>query len=109
MSVTRVHDWRFRPDGDVEEGIAAMREYVSYLRERPGCLHSLWLRSREDPLRFFHVAVFADDAAMLETSASGETERFVERLYPEIDESTHTAPECDVILSSRDGFGAGPA
>lgn len=105
MSVVDLHDWHFREDGDLEEGIAAIREYVQYLKdEEPGMQLSLWLRDQEDPLRYFHVAVYQDHVALERARRSAGTARFVDRLYPEIDEETHTAPECDVILSSWAGI-----
>jgi len=101
MSVTHVHDWYFKPDGDIDEGIAAMVEYVDYLKaNEPGLELSLWLRDRDSPRHFFHIAVY-DSLESLERASNSEgTDQFVERLYPEMDESTHTYPTCDVILSS---------
>lgn len=37
MSVTVVNDWKFLQDGDLQEGMSAIREYMAYLSENePG-------------------------------------------------------------------------
>lgn len=101
MSVAHVHDWQFKPDGDIDEGIASMVEYVDFLKANvPGLEISLWLKDQENPLRYFHIAVFDSEDSLEMASDSQGTERFVNRLYPEIDESTHTYPTCNVFLSS---------
>lgn len=101
MSVVIVHDWRFEENGDVGKGFRAAEKYVRYLKEEAdGMELSLWLRAREDPLRAFHVVAFRSLDAARHTSDHEASERFVRELYPEIDESSHTAPTCDVTLSS---------
>ncbi len=67
---------------------------------------SLWLEDREDPLRHFHITIFDDDEAIEKAVASDGIARFVERLYPHIDRSTHEAPTCDVWLTAGHGVGS---
>lgn len=102
MSVVVVNDWQFTEAGDIEEGLEAATEYVRYFEEDvPELELSLWLRDRENPRHFFHIAVYRSDAALQREFKSAGTERFVERLYPEIrQDETFTAPVCDVVLSS---------
>lgn len=101
MSITIVNRWRFREDGKIDEGLAAAAELVDYFKttEREVRL-SLWLQDRNDPLWFFHVTVFDSYEAYVKVRQSAAIKRFVERLYPQIDRASHTAPECDVVLST---------
>lgn len=101
MSITIVNDWKFKQGGDVDEGLAAAAELVEYFRaNEPEIRLSLWLRDRNDPLRFFHITVFDKYETFQSICQSKGILRFVERLYPHIVEQSHTAPECDVVLSS---------
>lgn len=104
MSVTVVHDYYFKPDGDVAEGKAAAAEFVGYLKTLPAVQLTLWLEDRENPLHHFHVNVF-DSADDLESvMGTAEVERFTDRLYPQTARRTHLAPICDVWLAQGRGF-----
>jgi len=102
MSITIVNEWYFKEDGDIDEGLDAAAEYVTYMKaNNPELELSLWLQDRSDPLHFFHVSVFASHEAAERERQSEGTRWFTERLYPEIHvDETFTQPECDVVLSS---------
>jgi len=70
MSVTVVHDYYFKPDGDIAEGKAAAAEFVEFLKTLPANQMTLWLEDRENPLHHFHINVFdtlEEFEAVLET------------------------------------------
>lgn len=101
MSITIVNDWKFKEGGNVAKGLTAAAELVEYFKaHEPQVRLSLWLKDRNDPLRFFHITVFDTYEAFQRICQSEGIKRFVEQFYPEIDQSTHVAPECDVVLSS---------
>lgn len=101
MSAFVVNDWEFRAGGDVEGGMAAAARYVDELRNGGiGLEASLWSRSWRNAFRTFHVAVFADVAAMDRAFTASETERFVEILYPEVDEKGVAQAKYVTVLSS---------
>lgn len=59
MSVTIVNDWKFKEGGNIHKGLAAAAELVEYFKaNEPQMRLSLWLRDRNNPLRFFHITVF---------------------------------------------------
>jgi len=104
MSVTVVHDYYFKPDGDIAEGKAAAAEFVEFLKTLPANQMTLWLEDRENPLHHFHINVFdtlEEFEAVLETE---EVKRFSNRLYPHTARRTHTAPLCDVWLAQGKGI-----
>lgn len=106
MSVTMVNDWCFKEDADIEEGMAAIREYVAYLKENePELEQSLWIATRDNPLRYFHVATFASQAALDRQRESTGTGHFVDRLYPLIDMDTLSQPHGPVVVSAGPGPG----
>ncbi|NIW80882.1 MAG: hypothetical protein GWN16_16090 [Calditrichae bacterium] len=101
MNITVINDWYFKPDGNINKGISASADLVDYFdKQEPGVQLSLWLRGLDEPLRFFHITVFDDMKVFENAVKSNAIERFVDALYPEIDQSTHVAPQCDVVLSS---------
>lgn len=103
MSVTVVHDYYFKPDGDVAEGKAAAAEFVKFLKTVPGVQLTLWLEDRENPLHHFHINVvdaIEDFEKLLEAE---EVKHFTDRLYPHTARRTHIAPLCDVWLAQGRG------
>ena len=106
MSVTIVNDWKFKEGGNIDKGLAAAAELIDYFKaNEPRMRLSLWLRDRNDPLRFFHITVFDTYEAFQKICQTEGIQRFVEQLYPEIDQASHVAPECDVVLSSGGTLG----
>lgn len=104
MTTTIVNDYFFKPDGDVAEGKAAAAELVDYFKsDVPEVQLSLWLQSKENPLHHYHITVFDNSEALERVKKSKAIEKFVGRLFPQIDHSTYIAPICDVWLS--DGHG----
>jgi quinol monooxygenase YgiN len=104
MSVTIVNDYRLKADADKAEALAAAAELVKdFNRNQPGIQLSLWLEDQNEPLHHFHITVFDDQQAMENVRSSEGIQRFVERFYPHMDQSTHLAPTCDVWL--LDGHG----
>lgn len=104
MSVTVVHDYYFKPDGDVAEGKAAAAEFVEYLKKRPDIQMTLWLEDRENALHHFHINVFDSYEAFENVLEADEVKRFTDRLYPHTAQRTHTAPLCDVWLAQGKGI-----
>jgi hypothetical protein len=106
MSYTVINDWRFLEGADMDEAMSAIREYMAYLAgEDTGLEQSLWLRSAEEPLRYFHVATYANSAALERQKTSEGTMRFVERLYPLIDRDSVEQPAGPVVANTGDGPG----
>jgi quinol monooxygenase YgiN len=103
MSVTVVHDYYFKPDGDVAEGKAAAKEFVDFLKAQPGNQLTLWLEDRENPLHHFHINVFDSLDAFEKLLESDEVKRFSDRLYLHTARRTHVAPLCDVWLAQGRG------
>ncbi len=106
MSVTIVNDWKFKEGGNTDKGLAAAAELIGYFKaNEPQMRLSLWLKDRNDPLRFFHITVFDTYEAFQEICQTEGIQRFVDQLYPEIDQASHVASECDVVLSSGGTLG----
>lgn len=104
MSVTVVHDYYFKPGGDVGEGKAAAAEFVEFLKDFPGNQMTLWLEDRENPLHHFHINVFDSNEAFEKVLETSEVKRFSDRLYPHTARRTHTAPLCNVWLAQGPGI-----
>lgn len=104
MSVTVVHDYYFRPDGDIAEGKAAAAEFVEYLKSRPDIQMTLWLEDRENPSHHFHINVFDSIEAFEKVIETPEVKHFSDRLYPHTARRTHIAPLCDVWLAQGKGI-----
>lgn len=108
MSVTVVHDYYFKPDGDVAKAKAAAAEFVEFLASQPANQMSLWLEDRENPLHHFHINVFDSLDAFERILEADAVKRFSDRLYPHTARRTHTAPLCDVWLARGKGIEAVP-
>ena len=104
MSVTVVHDYYFKPDGDVAEGKAAAAELVEFLKSLPANQVTLWLEDRENPLHHFHINVFDSIEDFEKVVQADEVKRFSDRLYPHTARRTHTMPMCDVWLAQGKGI-----
>lgn len=105
-SVTVVNEWRFSPGADMDEAMAAIREYMAYLRREESDLEqSLWLQDREAPDHHYHIATYATAEALQRQVESPGTSRFVERLYPLIDEESVSQPVGVVIANTGSGPG----
>lgn len=106
MSVTVINEWRFLAEADLDDGMAAIHEYMTYLRdERTGLQQSLWLRATDDPLRFYHIATYTTREDLDRERTSDGTARFVERLYPLIDETSVAQPTGVVTANTGSGPG----
>ncbi len=106
MSVTVVNDWRFTEDADLAEAFDAIRAYMAYLDQNDtGMEQSLWLRVRDDTLRYFHIATYRTPEELETQMQSDGTERFVERLYPHIDPDSVVRPVGDVVANVGTGPG----
>jgi quinol monooxygenase YgiN len=75
--------YQVRPE-DVERCLAAIREFVAYVRaNEPGTLrYDVW-QEEKDPTRFVHIFVFRDADADRVHSESQEVRKFAAILYPE--------------------------
>lgn len=104
MSITVVHDYYFKPDGDVAEGKAAAADFVDYLKTNPAVQLTLWLEDRENPLHHFHINVVDSIGDFEAILGADEVKRFTDRLYPHTARRTHVAPLCDVWLAQGRGF-----
>ena len=103
MSITVVHDYYFKPDGDLAEGKAAAAEFVEYLQSVPEVQLTLWLEDRENALHHFHINVFDAIGDFEKVVETDEVRRFSDRLYPHTARRTHIAPLCDVWLAKGHG------
>lgn len=70
--------------GSVERCLAAIHEFVDYIRaNEPGTLrYEVW-QEEDDPTRFVHLFIFRDAEAHRKHSASQEVKKFAGILYPE--------------------------
>ena len=70
--------------GSVERCLAAIREFVAYVRaNEPGTLrYEVW-QEEKNPTRFVHIFVFRDAEADRIHSESLEVRKFAAILYPE--------------------------
>jgi quinol monooxygenase YgiN len=75
--------YQVRPEA-VERCLAAIREFVAYVRaHEPGTLrYEVW-QEEKDPTRFVHIFVFRDAEADRIHSESREVKKFAAILYPE--------------------------
>ena len=103
MSVTVVHDYYFKPDGDVAEGKAAAAAFVDYLKTLPAVQLTLWLEDRENSLHHFHINVFDAIEDLEQVAQTEEVQAFTARLYPQTARRTHLAPLRDVWLAEGRG------
>jgi quinol monooxygenase YgiN len=74
--------YEVRPDA-LEEVIAAIHEFVAYVRENePGALrYEVWQES-DHPTRFVHLFVWRDEEANRLHGESAAVKKFAEILYP---------------------------
>lgn len=102
MSVVVVNQWWFKEDRNLEKGMKAAGELLTYFRSQiPEVQLSLWLRDHQDPRHFFHITVFSTLEVMQKARESEGIRRFMDQLFPEIiQDESFTAPVCDVWLSS---------
>ena len=102
MSITVVNEWRFRKDGDIEEGKAAAVELVEHFRKNvPAVQLSLWLEDEDDPYHHFHITVFDNKEALLKLRESQAIDHFIKRLLPQIiRDETFKSPFCNTWLNS---------
>jgi quinol monooxygenase YgiN len=106
MSVTVVNDWKFLEDADMDEAMKAIREYMEHLTtNEPQLEQSLWLKTNENPLRHFHIATYSSQEALDNQIKSEGTKRFVDRLYPLIDQESVVMPAGPVIANTGTGPG----
>jgi hypothetical protein len=104
MSIAVVHDYYFKPDGNVAEGKAAAGEFVEFLKTDSAVQLTLWLEDRENPLHHFHINVVDSIEAFDSLLKSEPVKRFSDRLYPHTARRTHIAPLCDVWLAQGHGM-----
>lgn len=106
MSVTVVNEWSFHDGADMKAAMAAVRGYMKYLAtEGTGLEQSLWLEDRDDRCHWFHIATYSDAEALERQFESPGTRKFVERLYPLIDETSVSQPVGDVVANVGTGPG----
>lgn len=106
MSVTVVNEWRFLEGADLDEAMRAVRQYMTYLDEGDtGLEQSLWLRDTDDPLHHYHIATYRSLEALEAQWSSAGTARFVERLYPLIDDDSVAQPTGEVVANTGTGPG----
>jgi len=106
MSVTVVNDWCFLEKADVQDGMAAIRKYMDYLKNNDtGLEQSLWLKSSENHLRYFHIATYKTRKALDLQMESEGTMRFIQRLTPLIDEKTVAITPGPTIANTGTGPG----
>ena len=106
MSVTVVNDWYFLKGADMEEGMAAIRKYIEYLRNNDtGLEQSLWLKSNENQLRYFHIATYKTGEALDGQMQSAGTMEFVQKLTPLIDEKSVAITPGQTIANTGTGPG----
>lgn len=75
--------YQVKPEA-LERCLAAIREFVSYVRaNEPGTLrYDVW-QERDHPTRFVHIFVFRDADADRIHSESSQVKKFASILYPE--------------------------
>jgi len=106
MSVTVVNDWCFLEDADLDEGMSAIRQYMDYLKNNePELEQSLWLKTDDNPQRYFHIATYGTPEALDRQKKSDGTSYFVKRLYPLIDKKTVAQPAGPVVANTGNGPG----
>jgi quinol monooxygenase YgiN len=82
QEIRQLARYQVRPEA-VETCLAAIREFVAYVRAKePGTLgYDVW-QERDDPTRFVHIFIFGDAEAHRVHSASAEVKKFAGILYP---------------------------
>ena len=84
MPIYTIAQYRVQPSG-VEKVKRAVEEFVDYVRaHEPGTrMYTAW-QQKDDPTRFVHLFIFADEAAHDAHSKSGAVKRFEAAYRPEL-------------------------
>ena len=70
-------------DGDVDRAVEAIGQFVAYVKaNEPGTETYYSFRDRDEPARFTHFMIFADEAAEQVHANSEAVQRFTSVLYP---------------------------
>ena len=84
MAIFQTGAYRVRPEG-VDKVKQAIREFVDYVQaNEPGTQMYLAWQQKEDPTRFIHLFIFADEAAHARHGTSGAVRRFEASYSPEL-------------------------
>lgn len=84
MPIYTIAEYRVRPYG-VETVKQAIEEFVRYVRDNePGTRMYLAWNQKDDPGRFVHFFIFADEAAHAAHSQSAAVKRFEAAYRPEL-------------------------
>ncbi len=84
MPIYQTAHYRVRPSG-VDKVKHAIETFVRYVKDRePGTrMYSAW-QQKDDPTRFVHLFIFADEAAMASHSESEAVKQFESIYTPEL-------------------------
>ncbi|HXA43306.1 MAG TPA: antibiotic biosynthesis monooxygenase family protein [Candidatus Solibacter sp.] len=84
MKIYQTAEWQVRPEA-VEKCAQAVRDFVDYVRaNEPGTEMYLAWQRQDDPTRFLHFFIFADEAAQTTHSESAAVAKFEETYRPEL-------------------------
>ena len=100
--ITVVNEWKFKKNGDKEEGLNAAVDLVGYFKtNEPGVRLSLWLHDVNDSDKYFHITVFETKKDYQKARNSNGIDKFVDRLYPQVDATGVIRSECKIILCNK--------
>ena len=84
MPIYTIAEYQVRPSG-VEKVKHAIREFVPYVKQNePGTQMYLAWQKKDDPTKFVHFFIFADEAAHEAHAKSAAVKRFEEAYRPEL-------------------------
>ena len=100
MPIYQTATYRIRPEG-VDEVKAAIAEFVDHVRaNEPGTMWYASWQQRDDPTRFTHLFIFADEAARTTHSSSDAEARFESAYGPHLVDGPVTFAEFDLVADT---------
>jgi quinol monooxygenase YgiN len=101
MPVQTIATYRVKPSG-VDKVKRAIAEFVPYVKaNEPGTrLYVAW-QQKDDPTRFVHFFIFADEAAHAVHGSSAAVKRFEDAYGPELAEGEVVFTDYEVIATNQ--------
>jgi quinol monooxygenase YgiN len=101
MPIQTIARYRVRPEG-IDKVRRAIAEFVAYVRaSEPGTkLYAAW-QQQDDPTRFVHFFIFADEAAHEAHASSAAVKQFEAVYRPELSEGPVVFTDYDVVATNQ--------
>jgi quinol monooxygenase YgiN len=101
MPIQTIARYRVKPSG-VDKVRRAIAELVPYVRaNEPGTKLYLAWQQKDDPTRFVHFFIFADEAAHAAHASSAAVQRFEAAYRPELAEGDVVFTDYEVIATNQ--------